>query len=266
MQLPFTQQRNNFYPLLPTYMDSPDNHPEVQIGTTKGPCVFVLKCFLLGSKYDTGYLLDDIYCSAFKQVIINLQSDLRIDVDGNFGQGTRQALTGLLGINLDSIPYSFLAMSDAALQPDGQSVVWPQGNTIIVPGYLTGQRRTSTGEICLLPPYMDWSGAHENPMGMTQGPSVLILKMLFALTEYFTVKSYFFNTMFDDKFAEMLATFQAGNQLGIDSCFGQKARAGFKTCFGRNLEDIPRSVLTGANTAIQPDGSVVAWPPQIILA
>jgi hypothetical protein len=247
-------------------MDAPDNHPEIQVGTTKGPCVFVLKCILLGSKYDTGYLLNDLYCQAFKQAIINLQSDLKLDTDGNFGQDTRRTLTNLLGINIDDIPYSLLAMSDTALQPDGQSIVWPQGGTIIVEGYLNGQRRTSSGEICLFPPYMDWAGAHENPMGLSQGPSVLILKLLFALTDYFTIGKYPFNALFDDGFAGILATFQAGNQLSIDSCFGQEARCGFKNCFGRDLEDLPRAVMTGANTAIQPNGNIIAWPPQIILA
>ncbi len=259
-----TKRQNSFYPLLPTYMDSPDNHPEVTVATTKGPCVFVIKCILLGSRFDAGYKLNDVFCQELKKTIENLQSFLKIEIDGNFGQETRNKLMTLIGVNIDDIPYTLFGMSDTALQPDGQSIVWPQGSNIITLD--SNQRRTSTGEICLFPPYMDWAGAHSSPMGITQGPSVFILKCLFALTSHFTAGCYRLNTMFCNDFATMLAGWQTSHKAIIDSCFGQDARDIFQKCFGRNLENVPRSVLTGASTAIQPDGSVVAWPPQIIIA
>lgn len=172
MKTIITTRQNSFYPLLPTYMDCPSNHPEVKAGITKGPGVFFVKCILLGTRWDAGYTLDGIFCDGLKNTIASMQQDLGIEVDGNFGQETRQNLAKALGMNLDDIPYTLLAMSDTALQPDGQSISWPQGSTIITLD--SNQRRTSNGEICLLPPYMDWAGAHQNPMGTTQGPGVFM--------------------------------------------------------------------------------------------
>jgi hypothetical protein len=255
------RKTTNFYPLLPPYMDSPENHPKIQreIG---GSIAFLLKAFLLGSKFDQGFKLDTNHCTALTESIRHFQREKNVDQDGNFGQDTRRALMALLGINVDQIPYSVLTGSDTALQPSGECLPWPPDSLIISPS----TKRTSLGEICLFPPYLDWPKAHENPVGMTQGPSVFILKCLFALTDYFQVGRYKFNAMFCDGLANTIALFQRGNGIEVDSCFGQDTRSTFHAYFKRDIEEVPRSVLTGSNMAIQPNGSVVAWPPQVAIA
>lgn len=252
-------RKNNFYPLLPPYMDSPFNHPSA-VGTTKGVSVFVLKCIWLGTHFDEGYLLDTVSCRGLESTVRTFQRKREINVDGNFGQGTRQDFFRYFGVNLESVPNSVLRMPDMALQPNGEIIMWPPSDIILG---IDSICRTTAGQYRLLPTYLDWPGAHSYPIGQTSGPSVFIVKCLFLGTKYFT--GYQLNTTFCDGLAKTLAKFQTDNSTDPDSCFGQGTRARFFDCFGRNLEEVSRQVLTEADTALQPDGRVMSWPPRVYL-
>lgn len=250
-----------FYSLLPPFMDAPQNHSDAK-GVTKGPSVFILKCIFMGTKWDDGYFLDDQYCNGLMSTIKSFQASQNIDSDGNFGQDTRGAFQAALGIHVDKIPYSIMRIPDMALQPSGEILMWPP-EAMIVSGY-GEQFRTPDGDYRLLPTYMDFPGAHETPIGSTMGPSVFILKCLFLGTEYWSPE-VLMNVGFCENLANVIANFQAKNSTDVDKCFGQGTRERFYEKFQRNLEMIPRKILFGSDTAIQPNGDVCAWPPQVVI-
>lgn len=251
---------NSFYPLLPPFMDAPANHPQSN-GTTQGPSVFIVKCLLLGTPFDEGYALNTDSCLGFKATTMNFQRAHGIDPDGNFGQDTRLKFYEDYGINLDKIPHSILRMPDFALQPNSELIMWPPGEIIIS---ADKNLRTAEGFYRLLPPYLDWPKAHRNPIGVTAGPSVFIVKCLLLGTSYW--ERYNLDTAFCDKQAQTIIRFQKDNGLEPDGCFGQDTRTKFLERYGRNLEAIPRKILMEPDTAIQPDGKIISWPPKIVLA
>jgi peptidoglycan hydrolase-like protein with peptidoglycan-binding domain len=242
-------------------MDATKNHLEAKEGTS-GPSVFILKCIFLGTKFDLGYALDTFYDDKLQSTVRSFQAKYNIASDGNFGQETRKKLFQILNINLDDIPHTVLSVSDLALQPSGEIFQWPPSQIIIPFG--NKNLRTSEGYYKLLPPYLDWPGAHNNPVGATMGTSVFIAKCLFLGTEYY--RSYSLNTQFCNILAETIRVFQSANGLEMDSCFGQDSRRVFNNIYGRDLEAIPRQVLLEPNRALQPDGSLLSWPPAIIIA
>lgn len=251
---------NSFYPLLPPFMDAPANHPQSN-GTTQGPSVLILKCIFLGTEFDEGYRLDNIYCLGLRATIMRFQQTNGIDIDGNFGQETRNAFYKFLGINLEQVPHSILRIPDFALQPNGELLMWPPGEIIVS---TDNNLRTADGFYRLLPTYLDWPKAHQNPISITGGPSVFIVKCLFLGTKYW--QKYNLDTNFCDELARTIIFFQKSNSTDADGCFGQATRERFYECFGRKLETIPRKLLVESDTAIQPDGHVISWPPKIILA
>jgi len=243
-------------------MDSPSNHPQA-IGTTRGVAVLVLKVIFLGTPFDKNeYELNCDYCGGLESTIRRFQNSVDIEVDGNFGQGTRKEFFRHFGINLEDVPHTLLRMQDTALQPNGELVMWPPSSGILM--IHNSRQMTSGQQYRLLPSYLDWTGAHENPIGPTMGPSVFMVKCLFAGTASY--QGYPLNTTFCNGLARTIAHFQASCGLEVDSCFGQGSRAAFAARYGRNLEEVPRQYLTEADTAIQPDGHVIAWPPAIVLS
>jgi len=240
-------------------MDAPMNHPRSAIKTF-GTAVFILKCIFLGTRFDQGFALDNEYCEALKKTIEAFQDRVLIEMDGNFGQATRQKFFVNFGIDLDAIPHSVLRLPDVALQPNGELIIWPPGQII----NSSKETKTSGGLYKILPPYMDYEGVHVGAAGKTSGPSVFVVKCLLIGTEYY--KGYLLDTTFCDGLAKTISAFQKHSGIDADGCFGQGTRACFRKITGRNLEEVPRQVLAQTDLAIQPDGYVITWPPKLVLA
>lgn len=230
---------------------------------TKGACVFILKCLFLGTSWDTGdFTLDTQFDHDLEDTIRAFQNAHGLTADGCFGQDTRKKFFEVLGINVDSIPFSMLTNIDLALQPTGEIVQWPPSSLII----LGSNNTLPDGSYRLLPPYIDHPSVHTSgSIGQSMGVSIFIVKCLFAGTE-FVKMPFFLDITFCMALHTCLTFFQKKQNIEIDGCFGQETRRAFHKHFSRDIEMIPRNVLHEQSRALQPDGRIIAWPPEITLS
>lgn len=262
LEVDMLNRTRNFFPLLPPFMDSKGSHPKAKDGTY-GPCVFIVKCLFLGTRWDDGgFPLDCIFDPGLERAIVRFQRENSLLPDGCFGQETRKTLLKIIHVNIDSIPHSVLNTVDLALQPTGEMLQWPPSSLVI-----PNDGRLLLGDYYrLLPPYIDHPSAHPcGTVGQSMGVSLFILKCLFSGTEY-SRKGYPLDINFCSGLYACLRNFQISRNIGVDGCFGQETRKSFAQTFGRDLEQVSRKVLREPSRALQPDGRLIAWPPEITLA
>lgn len=95
--------------LFPTYLSQ----------GSSGPAVFVLQVWLMGAGFNpVGMIADGIYGPRTVEAVIKLQLDLEtVDVDGEFGPETKQALHLVRGINFDSFTCNLIEGENCHICP-----------------------------------------------------------------------------------------------------------------------------------------------------
>jgi len=114
-------------PLFPPYLDHRGAHKD-EGDSSSGLAIFCLKLLLHGTPFFEGYELNGEFDDELVATIKRLQENLGFtgaDVDGCFGQGTREAFLARFGVDINALPLALIAQPTKARQPDGQMIGWP---------------------------------------------------------------------------------------------------------------------------------------------
>lgn len=84
-----------------------------------GPAVAALQLFLVGVTIGKNVEINGIYDDATAERVKDLQRDLEIDDDGNFGPGTRSAVKNECGIDFNAILKNIFEGETNAVFPEG---------------------------------------------------------------------------------------------------------------------------------------------------
>ncbi|MFZ2149679.1 MAG: peptidoglycan-binding domain-containing protein [Minisyncoccia bacterium] len=92
--------------------------PYLNIGS-QGPAVVVLQIILRVLGYNSYIVPDGDYGGETVKGVKDLQSDMGIEVDGNFGPGTRKAFLEAYSFDVDTLDASKFLGDTVAVVPDG---------------------------------------------------------------------------------------------------------------------------------------------------
>ena len=120
----------------PPYMNSTNEGNQHSAGMHVVGLQFFLDGLIIGGKINAPLIpITGMTDEATANAVKALQRELGMsDVDGNFGQGTREALLRATSFNFNTIPGSIRTIQGIWIDPDGNLKPWPPAFTDDLPG------------------------------------------------------------------------------------------------------------------------------------